>query len=411
LHEHRSKKGETLSAIRDGEYAAVVERERPLILATAYLLTGDPAQAERVVQLVFAQLYRRWPTVLNLRLEALGAVVNAARAPVDLPWEFRERIELIDGPPPTAAGEPIIGDLLTLRFSERVAIVLERYAGVSSAAIAEVLELPVEHVPALLLRARAALAAGHPVRASDAALTQELSDAIPYAMRESHGGADDLAHGRRLIRRRWIQRVSAALVAAALIAVAGVLLIPTRPPVRPLAPSVPVATPSGQACDTSKATCRAKVLFGWRSEMAAVAASYLDPRGRYFSGFGYSYDNRYDMPGFWDGQGGALALEMFRLDKGATEIYLQIATSRKYAVGCGFTTRQPCQKMHFLDGNSFLLTETTSVRQGMEVQYSPAGAEVITVIAHNTQRGQVLEIDRGDLIKLVQDPRLQLPKR
>ena len=400
-----------MSASHDEEYAAVVERERPLIQATAYLMTGDPAQAGRIVQLVFAQLYGRWPRVLDVRLEALRAAVNAARAPVDLPWEFRERIELIDGPPPVAAGEPIIANLLSLRFSERVAIVLERYAGLSSAAIAEVLEWPVEHVPSLLLRARAVLAAGHPARSSDAALTRELTDAIPYHMRESHGSADDLAHGRRLIRRRWIQRASVALVAAVLIGVAGVLLVPTRPPVAPLAPSVPVATPSGQACDTSRATCRAKVLFGWRSDMAAVAASYLDPRGRYFSGFGYSYDNRYDVPGFWDGQGGALAFEMFRLDKGATEIYLQIATSRKYAVSCGFTTRQPCQRMRFMDGNSFLLTETTSVRQGMEVQYSPAGAEVITVIAHNARRGQVLEIDRGDLIKLVQDPRLHLPKR
>jgi hypothetical protein len=33
------------------------------------------------------------------------------------------------------------------------------------------------------------------------------------------------------------------------------------------------------------------------------------------------------------------------------------------------------------------------------------------VIAHNTQRGQILDIDRGDLIKLVQDARLHLPKR
>jgi DNA-directed RNA polymerase specialized sigma24 family protein len=400
-----------MSASHDEEYAAVVERERPLIQATAYLMTGDPAQATRVVQLVFAQLYGRWPRVLDVRLEALRAVTNVARAPVDLPWEYRERIELIDGPLQVAAGEPIIADLLTLRFSERVAIVLERYVGLSSAAIAEVMEWPVEHVPSLLIRARAALAAGRPTRSSDAALTGELTDAIPHEMRESHGSADDLVHGRRLIRRRWFQRASVALVAAVLIAVAGVLLVPTRPPVSPLAPSVPVATPSGQACDTSRATCRATVLFGWRSEMAAVAASYLDPRGRYFSGFGYSYDNRYDVPGFWDGQGGALAFEMFRLDKGATEIYLQIATSRKYAVSCGFTTHQQCQTIRFLDGNSFLLTETTSVRQGMEVQYSPAGLEVITVIAYNTQRGQVLEIDRGDLIKLVQDPRLHLPKR
>ena len=65
-----------MSASHDEEYAAVVERERPLTLATAYLLTGDPAQAERVVQLVFAQLYGRWPRVLNLRVEALRAVVQ-----------------------------------------------------------------------------------------------------------------------------------------------------------------------------------------------------------------------------------------------------------------------------------------------------------------------------------------------
>jgi DNA-directed RNA polymerase specialized sigma24 family protein len=397
-----------MSAIRDEHYAAVVERERPLVQATAYLLTGDPAKAERVVQLVFAQLYGRWPRVLNPRLEALRAAVNAARAPVDLPWEYHERIELIDGPSPTVAGEPIIADLLALRYSERAVIVLERYAGLPVGGIAELLQWPVEQVLPLLLQARAALVAGHPTRSSDTALSQELSEAVPYDMRESHGSATDLAHGRRLIRRRWIQRASAALVAAVLVVVAGVLLVP---PVPPLSPSLPVATPSAQACDTSEATCRAKVLFGWRSEMAAVAASYLDPQGKYFSGFGYSYDVRYDTPGFWDGQGGGLAFEMFRLDKGATEVYLQIATSRKFAASCGFTTHQPCQRMRFLDGNSYLLTETTSVRQGMEVQYSPAGVEVITVIAHNTQRGKALEISRGDLIKLVQDPRLHLPRR
>jgi hypothetical protein len=36
---------------------------------------------------------------------------------------------------------------------------------------------------------------------------------------------------------------------------------------------------------------------------------------------------------------------------------------------------------------------------------------VITVIARNTQRGQILDITSGDLIKLVQDDRLHLPKR
>ena len=80
------------------------------------------------------------------------------------------------------------------------------------------------------------LAAGHPDRVSDEALAQELRDAIPYDMRESHGSADDLAHGRQLILRRWMRRGSAALVAVVLIVVAGAVLIPTRPPVPQAAP-------------------------------------------------------------------------------------------------------------------------------------------------------------------------------
>ena len=141
---------------------------------------------------------------------------------------------------------------VTLRFTSGLPSCSERYAGL--------LQPGHSRGPGagrssmflrFLLRARAALCwPEHPARSSDAALTQELTDAIPYDMRESHGSADDLAHGRRLIRRRWIQRGSAALVAAVLIVVAGVLLVPTRTPVPPLAPSAPVATPSQQACDT-----------------------------------------------------------------------------------------------------------------------------------------------------------------
>ena len=145
--------------------------------------------------------------------------------------------------------------------------------------------------------------------------------------------------------------------------------------------------------------------------MAEIATSYLDPKGDYFSGFGYAYDTRYDMPSFWAGDGGALAFEMFRLDKGATEVYVQIATSRKFAVPCGTTTHQHCLALSFMDGNRFLLTNSTVNNGGIEVQYSPSGDEVITVIARNTQRGQVLDVGSGDLIRLAQDPRLHLPKR
>ena len=145
--------------------------------------------------------------------------------------------------------------------------------------------------------------------------------------------------------------------------------------------------------------------------MVEVTSSHLDPTGKYFSGFGYAYDSRYDTPGFWTGQGGALAFEMFRLDKGATEVYLQIATSRKFAVRCGATTHQQCLRFFFMDGNSYLVTDSRLADRGIEVQYSPKGDEVITVVARNTQRGKMLDISTGDLINLVQDDRLRLPKR
>jgi DNA-directed RNA polymerase specialized sigma24 family protein len=403
-----------MPAIRDEEYAAVVERERPLIQATAYLLTGDPVQAERVVQLVFAQLYDGWPCRAP-RMTMMRDLIRTARAPVHLPWEYRKRVELIDGPLPIAVTEPIVADLETLSYDQRAVIVLECYAGLSSAQIAEVPERPVAEVLGLCQQARAALAARQPVRASEGTLSQKLRDAIPYDMRESHGSADDLAHGRRLTRRRWIQRGAAALVAGVLAIVAAVLLIPMHPaPTQ--APqarsSVPVSTPSSGKCDSATSqTCRSKILVKWRSEMAEVVVSDLDPKGNYFSGFGYYYDRRYDMTSFWSGDGGALGLQVFRLKEGATEVYLQIATSRRFAVRCGATTGQRCLQFHFMDGNSYLLTDSTLVDGGIEVQYRPNDNEVITAIARNTQRGRVLHVSRGDLIKLVQDERLHLPTR
>jgi DNA-directed RNA polymerase specialized sigma24 family protein len=401
-----------MSAIRDEEYAAVVERERPLIQATAYLLTGDPVQADRVVQLVFAQLYGHWPGQSHPHVEALQAVVRTARAPVHLPWEYRERVQLIDGPPPVPAAEQIVVDLRTLTYEQRVAIVLDRYARLSISQIAQVLRLPADDVLRLTGEARAALVVGHTARTSDEILTEELRGAIPYDIRESHGSADDLTHGRRLSRRRWIQRGAAALVAVVLVVVGTVLLVPTRPQVVPqAASSAPISTPARRECDRTTMVCRSQILLKWRSEMSEIAASYLDPEGQYFSGFGYAYDSRYDMPSFWAGQGGALAFEMFRLSRGATEVYIQVATSRKFAVRCGATTHQQCLAFHFMDGNSYLMTDSTIASGGIEIQHCPSGDQVITVVVHNTQRGKSLEISNADLINLVRDPRLRLPKR
>jgi DNA-directed RNA polymerase specialized sigma24 family protein len=405
-------------ATRDKEYAAVVDRERPLIHATAYLLTGDQDRAERLAQLVFAQLYVGFPTAQHPRVEALQALVRAARGPVRLPWEHRKRFELMDGLSTVPAAAPIVADLGRLSYEQRVAIVMDGYAGLSSGQLAEILQRPVEAVLLLAHQARVALAAGHRERTSDEALAQQLNAAIPYDLLNSSESTDDLAHGRQLIRRRW-RRGSAALVAMLLIVLAAGVFLPTRRPVQPAGSvpqvqstsSVPISTPLANCDPATTPACRSTILFKWRSEMAEVASSYLDPSGEYFSGFGYYYTNRYDMRSFWSGHGGALGLKMFRLDKGATEVYLQVATDRKFAVRCGATTGQQCFHFRFMDGNSYLMTDSTLQREGIEVQYSPSGHEVITVIARNTQRGQILQISRGDLIKLVQDERLHLPRR
>jgi DNA-directed RNA polymerase specialized sigma24 family protein len=401
-----------MPAIRDEEYAAVAERERPLMVATAYLLTGDPVQAERVVQRVLAELYGRWSKVTQPRLDGIRAVVHTVRAPVHLPWENRQRVELIDGPAPIPTGDPIVADLGTLTYDQRAVIVLECYAGLAIEEIAQILNGHLDDVRVLARQAQIILTAGHPGRSSDETLNQELTDAVPHDLRESQGSsADDLAHGRELSRRRWIQRSSAALAAVVLVVAAAILFAPRAAQTPHAAPSAPIATASSQGCDPSSATCRSQILLRWRSRMVEVASSHLDPTGKYFSGFGYAYDSRYDTPGFWTGQGGALAFEMFRLDKGATEVYLQIATSRKFAVRCGATTHQQCLRFFFMDGNSYLVTDSRLADSGIEVQYSPKGDEVITVVAHNTQRGKMLDISTGDLINLVQDDRLRLPKR
>jgi DNA-directed RNA polymerase specialized sigma24 family protein len=179
-----------MTATHDQEYAAVVDRERPLIQATAYLLTGDSAEAERVVQLVFAQLYGRWPGMLHPRVDAIRAVVHTARVPVHLRWDDRERFTLVDGPPPVPAAEPIVADLQMLTYEQRVAIVLQLYAELPSGQIAEILKRPVGEVLSRARHARAVLAAGQRARASDDVLVQELRAAIPCEMRESHGSAD-----------------------------------------------------------------------------------------------------------------------------------------------------------------------------------------------------------------------------
>ena len=404
-----------MAVVRAEEYAVVVERERPLLQACAYLLTADEERADRLVQLVLARMYERWDDVQRPRVEALRALVQTSPHDPLLPWDTGPRIQLIDGGPSSVPQPEIVGDLQRLPTGQRAVIVLEWFAELPTVQIAEVCGRTVDEVLVLARQARAALGANHPDRAHDAALAEELREAVPLDRRAAYGGAEDLDHGRHLVRRRWLRRGLAAAVAVVLLVVGVVFLVPGRAPAPVAAPPPPSVTPVTTptpipvGCDTTDPICRGEILRLWRAEMAVVVGSYLDPAGEYLSGYGYRYDEGFDDPGFWAGQGGALTIEMFRLDQGATRVYLQIATSRRTAVRCGETVGRNCVRQKFLDGNFFNLTNTVNVRQGMEVQHRPTGQHVVTVIARNTAKGDQLDIQRGDLIRLVQDPRLQLP--
>jgi DNA-directed RNA polymerase specialized sigma24 family protein len=396
--------------VRDDEYATVVQRERPLLQACGYLLTGDEGRADRLVELVLARMYERWDDVRRPRIEALRALVLTSPHDPQLPWDARQRFQLIDGRLAAEPTVPIVADLSRLPADQRAVIVLERYVELPSVQIAEIIGRTVDEALWLARQARAALTRGRPERANDASLAVELREAVPLDRRTAYDGAADLAHGRQLVRRRRLRHGSIAAVVLAVLVAAVLVLVPDRTPT-PVAAPPPTATttaPPQRRCDPAESTCRGEILRIWRAEMANIVQSHLDPKGQYFSGYGYRYDERYNTPGFWTGHGGALALEMFRLDNGATEVYLQIATSTRTAVRCGETTSHPCSDQTFLSGNTFTLTQTTTVEEGMEVQYRLIG-RVITVIARNTTKGQIWHLERGDLINLVEDPRLKLP--
>src|SRR5919107_3919600 len=97
-----------MAMVRDEEYAVVVERERPLLQACAYLLTADAERAERLVQLVLARMYERWDGVKRPRVEALHALVQTSPHDPMLPWDTGPRVQLIDGGPPVVAGPEIV---------------------------------------------------------------------------------------------------------------------------------------------------------------------------------------------------------------------------------------------------------------------------------------------------------------
>jgi hypothetical protein len=398
---------------RDLEFVAALRRERPTLQGTAYLLLDDPRAAADVLDATLAQLYARQVPASALRLEALRSLVRDDAEPLVLPWRRSRQFELVDGPP-AFASSGIVVDLGQLPRDQRAAIVLERFTELPSVQIADLLARPVDEVLLLARQARAALVAAHAERRIDGRLAEELRVAIPYDWRTSDHGQQDLAHGQRLVRRRRRRRSSLAAAAVlGLVALTSQLWPSPAPVPEASGPVVSSPPPARASCDTHDKACQVSLLQEWQAQTASITNAHLDPDQRNAFSYNRSDVAHFQTAAFWSGHGGALNVELFRIDRGITQVSVQIASSEAYALRCGETTHTTCVSMEFMDGHTFTFNAPDPGR-GLEVQYSPDGTEMITVIARNTKqsgtrRDRALTVTRAELMDLVTDDQLRLP--
>jgi len=422
---------------RDAPFSAFVAEQGEVLAGAAYLMLGDAHRADQRVQSVLARLYAGWPRRGNPRAEAFRLLVRRNSETDALPWAAGERFELLDRRPPAPVG--IVRHLLELTEDQRHVVVLQSFAQVPLVGVAAATGMDALQVEALLGRAHAQLCQRDASRSDSAVLTEQLRVAAaavhdwsdfttarhPTPPAGTPRNAADAAvrdpalthreHGRQLIRRR---RLRTLLIAGTVISLAAIGVVQSRPErsVSAPPPTLPTAAPSrftpasGQAeCDTTPPSCRVTLVRAWRSEMAEVAVAYLDPERAYFSGYSYSYNTMYDTDGFWSGSGGRLGVDLFRALGGGSEIYLQIATDRDFAIDCGRVTKQKCFPKNATNGERVWATTTNDIERGLEVQYSPHGREVITLVARHLTKGDKLALQPSLLVELSQDPRLRLP--
>lgn len=127
------------SARRDEEFTAYVVASRPALWRTAYLLCGNVAQADDLVQNALLKLYVAWPRIARdgrldgyTRRIILHAHIDETRRP------WRRESEPLDGHEPVAemAGEDhrsLIRALTSLPAGQRRVVVLRHYWGLSVA--------------------------------------------------------------------------------------------------------------------------------------------------------------------------------------------------------------------------------------------------------------------------------------
>ncbi|MFZ2503350.1 MAG: sigma factor, partial [Nocardioides sp.] len=81
-------------AARDAEFSAYLQARQAHLLRTAYLLTGDHASAEDLVQTAMAKLYLSWEKVQardSLDGYVRRIMINERNSLWRRPWKRRER--------------------------------------------------------------------------------------------------------------------------------------------------------------------------------------------------------------------------------------------------------------------------------------------------------------------------------
>lgn len=158
--------GEVRVLGKDEEFAAYMGARQPALLRTAYLLTGDLAGAEDLLQQALAKLYLSWDKVRER--EALDGyvrriMVNEHTSLWRRAWKRRERST--DEVPETGAADAyddgtrdqLWAFVQTLPPRQRAVIVLRYYEDLSEAEIARTLGVSVGTVKSQASRALAAL--------------------------------------------------------------------------------------------------------------------------------------------------------------------------------------------------------------------------------------------------------------
>ena len=154
-----------MSDAGDGEFADYVAARHTALLRRAYLLTGNQADAEDLVQTTLAKTYRAWGRIRDR--EAVDAYVRRTMVNTRRSWlrrPFRETPTDALPEPRARDGMPDVGQrdvlrrvLMELPAKQRAAVVLRYYEDLSEQETAEVLGVSVGTVKSSVSRALARL--------------------------------------------------------------------------------------------------------------------------------------------------------------------------------------------------------------------------------------------------------------